>query len=443
MEDQESEATNKKTRSDVNQFHSFLRSCTNKTRNIEEIPPDQLDKLFGDFLLGARKAKDHTEYEPSTLRGFVGSLDRYLMRKGAPYKVLKNPAFPHINNSLVAKQKHLKGQGMGNKPNEADELTDSDIDILFSEGLLGVHKPLPLINLLHLNFSLVLDMRGGKEQWQLKWGDICLESDEDGDEYLVHHRERTTKTRTGQDTRNVRKFKPKVWINEDKERCPVNAYKIYASKRPEQMNHPDAPFFLSINMHDPREDSAWFKNSPMGINSIYGLTKSMKQKSKLLDESRKVTNHSIRKHQLQKCVDINLPPTETVQMSGHRNLQSVNNYSKMNQNKQKAVSKMLTNTESTNTSQQQLTLPQQDVVIPSRSSIPVPLAPRPATATANFQQQQAFSSYFGGTTNMHGCTFIFNAPPQQHVPISIASSNSMSPQRKYRRILPISDSDSE
>ena len=50
-----------------------------------------------------------------------------------------------------------------------------------------------------------------------------------------------------------------------------------------------------------------------------------------IDTSRKLTNHSVRKHLLQECVDMNLPPTETVQVSGHKNLQSVNNYSKMNE----------------------------------------------------------------------------------------------------------------
>ena len=43
----------------------------------------------------------------------------------------------------------------------------------------------------------------GKEQKQLKWGDIQIEVDEEGDEHLVHKRERATKTRTGQDIRNV------------------------------------------------------------------------------------------------------------------------------------------------------------------------------------------------------------------------------------------------
>ena len=114
----------------------------------------------------------------------MSSLDRYLRQHGCDYTLVKKSLFPHSNAALVAKQKKLKG----NRPNEADELTDTDIEHLFLEGFLGDHNPEALINLLHLNFSLVLEMRGGKEQKQLKWGDIQKEVDDDGDEYLVHIR---------------------------------------------------------------------------------------------------------------------------------------------------------------------------------------------------------------------------------------------------------------
>lgn len=162
-------------------------------------------------------------------------------------------------------------------------------------------------------------MRGGKEQRQLMWGDIEVGVDEDGDEYLVHKKERATKTRTGENVRNIRQFKPKAWNNSIGDRCPVNAYKLYAEKRPAQMLKPESPFFLAINVRNPLNDQAWFKNSPMGVNTIYGLTKQMWAKIKGSD-SRKITNHSVRKHLVQKCVDLNLPPTETIQISGHKNL---------------------------------------------------------------------------------------------------------------------------
>ena len=57
-------------------------------------------------------------------------------------------------------------------------------------------------------------MCGVKEQRELKRGDIELLTNVDGDEYLEHKRKRTTKTLTGQNPSDIRKFKPKAWNKE-------------------------------------------------------------------------------------------------------------------------------------------------------------------------------------------------------------------------------------
>ena len=77
------------------------------------------------------------------------------------------------------------------------------------------------------------------------------------------------------------------------------------------------------------------------------------------EQPRRLTNHSIRKHQLQKCVDMGLPPTTTIQMSGHKNIQSVNNYSKVNEKQQKQISLglMKTNNETVKSLMQKQNLP--------------------------------------------------------------------------------------
>ena len=57
------------------------------------------------------------------------------------------------------------------------------------------------------------------------------------------------------------------------------------------------------------------------------------------DEKRRLTNHSARKTMIQKLNDI--PPTHIMQLSGHRNLQSVNNYSTVSNEQQKNMSVIL------------------------------------------------------------------------------------------------------
>ena len=87
------------------------------------------------------------------------------------------------------------------------------------------------------------------EQKELRWGDIVLKTDSDGKEYLEYF-ERQTKTRTGEDPRNQRPIKPRMYANNDAisiDRDSVHVYKMYKEKRPSSMLEPDSSFYLSVN----------------------------------------------------------------------------------------------------------------------------------------------------------------------------------------------------
>ena len=51
--------------------------------------------------------------------------------------------------------------------------------------------------------------------------------------------------------------------------------------------------------------------------------------------SNRLTNHSARKRMIQKLNDSDIPPSHIKQLSGHRNVQSINNYSHISQQQQK------------------------------------------------------------------------------------------------------------
>ena len=57
--------------------------------------------------------------------------------------------------------------------------------------------------------------------------------------------------------------------------------------------------------------------------------------------SSSVTNHSARKRMMQKLNNNNVPPTNIMQLSGHRNWQSVNNYRTLSKEQQKNTSLIL------------------------------------------------------------------------------------------------------
>ena len=68
--------TQRKMHSDVILIKSFLPN-ENETRQLQDIPPPKLDACFSRFLLAVRK-KSGDEYEPTTLRGIIASVERYL-----------------------------------------------------------------------------------------------------------------------------------------------------------------------------------------------------------------------------------------------------------------------------------------------------------------------------------------------------------------------------
>jgi len=77
------------------------------------------------------------EYEPTTLRSFVSSFDRYLRKKGYSTAIIERQEFRKTRERPVAKQKELKKTGKGNKTKVARALTDEEVDVLYRKRNFG------------------------------------------------------------------------------------------------------------------------------------------------------------------------------------------------------------------------------------------------------------------------------------------------------------------
>jgi len=93
-------------------------------------------------------------------------------------------------------------------------------------------------------------LRGCNEHKELRWRDVTLKTDSEGKKYLEYF-ERQTKTRTGEEPRNQRPIKPRMYANKanaiSADRNPVHVYKVYQDKRPPSMLKPNSYFYLSVN----------------------------------------------------------------------------------------------------------------------------------------------------------------------------------------------------
>ena len=330
IREQENKKTLSKTRGDIAIFMAFLKE-RNEKRKLEEIPPEHLNHILSEFIITVKR-KGGDEFEPSSLTGFLCSFDRHLKAFKYPKNLIEDLEFEQILKALKARRRQLKKEGKGNRPNAAEVITDEEVNILYMKNLLGITSAQVLLNTLWFMNSIHFGLRGCDEHRQMTWEDIQLIRDVDGTEYLEYS-ERQTDTRTAMEIRNIRSVKPKAFATQDgpDERNPVSVYKICREKRPTSILTTKAPFYPSINYSkDPGR--CWFKASAMAVNKLNSLRKTMVNKSGL-DEKRRLTNHNARKTVIQKPNDSNVPPTHIMQLSGHRNVLSVN-YSSVSKEQQ-------------------------------------------------------------------------------------------------------------
>ena len=234
IEDQENENTRKKTQQNVALLEEFL-TLRNETRHIEEIATKELNAYIAEFIITVRKKDGNEDYEPSSLRSLMASFERYLKKKNYGFSIMKDAEFEQARKALQSKQKDLKQKGKGNKPNASVALTEEEIKLLYDKELLGTSTPEAQLNTIWFNNTIHFGLRGCKEHRNMCWGDVQLRQTTNGEEFLEYS-ERQTKTRTGENPRDVRQIKPKMFSVRGSEKDPVAAYQLYAKKRPREMN---------------------------------------------------------------------------------------------------------------------------------------------------------------------------------------------------------------
>ena len=113
---------------------------------------------------------------------------------------------------------------------------------------------------------------------------------------------------------------------------------VYAEKRPAEMKADDAPFYLAVNNVKSGSGKPWFKKAPVGVNKLNTLMKIIAQKAGLGPNFK---NHSGRITMIQTLVNNDVPPTDIMPLSGHKNFQSITSYSTVSQKQQLNMSHTL------------------------------------------------------------------------------------------------------
>ena len=120
---------------------------------------------------------------------------------------------------------------------------------------------------------------------------------------------------------------------------PCNAFRRNASRRLPEMRD-SGPFYLKT-ISKPK-GQIWFSRQRMGEHKIGQLMKVMAVKSGLTAATgKKITNHSSRKTCVQKLKNAGVPRDKIIDITGHRNVLSLNSYEGDDENQAKELSNVI------------------------------------------------------------------------------------------------------
>ncbi|XP_046376580.2 uncharacterized protein LOC124149192 isoform X2 [Haliotis rufescens] len=213
----------------VKQFRRFHFDRAGIDVHLLSTPPEKLNLLLLDYFKEARKM-DGRELNARTLKNVQVHLDMFLKDAGYPYSISKDRPFQSCRDYLKRKISE-GGKVVAQKHSPVD---DNDIETLFQTSQLGAHSPETLTNTMWFLNSKYFAIRRPAEHLGMKWGDLLLKTNEQGQEYL----ERPINN----------SFSLKVFAKpQTPNRCFVYFYKQYRAMRPKMFLDEGCPFYLKYD----------------------------------------------------------------------------------------------------------------------------------------------------------------------------------------------------
>ncbi len=120
-------------------------------------------------------------------------------------------------------------------------------------------------------------------------------------------------------------------------RCPVICYRRYAELRPSNYSNDDDPFYIAVKKQQPQRDCDWFKRQPIGANNISSFASSMVKAANIQD-GRKLTNTSYRKHLAARLNEGCVPKEVGRLVTGHKRPTSLDSYAPISTKQQRILS---------------------------------------------------------------------------------------------------------
>jgi hypothetical protein len=189
---------------------------------------------------------------------------------GREMRLLNDPEFVTLKNTLDSRMKDLAGQGVRVRHKQAEIITVDEEESLWNTGVLGDKTPQQLGDTVLYMFGLHFALRAGSEHRNLRYenSQISLNTDRGGSKYLCYTKDVSKNRQGGLKHRKIAPKTVRPYENHDNPtRCIVRLYEKYVSLRPTSENC--SPAFYLRSLAKPIAN-VWYTCQPIGINSMSG-----------------------------------------------------------------------------------------------------------------------------------------------------------------------------
>ncbi len=255
------------------------------------------------------------EFPAKTLYEITVCIQMYMESQGVHYKLLDDPDFKNMKFTLDNLMKEATSSGIGMHVRKAEVLSFEDEEKLWSSGALGSSTPDQLLNTVVFLLGLHCCLRAGKEHHALRapgYNSQLRFVYHDGIRHLEYCEDVGLKTNKGR--LKHRKLKlVTIFPFKNKSRCPVELFRLYASKLPTKCKHD------SLYCHPKKNYTVqeWYSDMPVGINTLSKVVKRLCDKAGIKGH---FTNHSLCSSAVTRMYQARVEEQVISEFSGHRSL---------------------------------------------------------------------------------------------------------------------------
>ena len=314
-----------------------LKSIDSDIEDINSLSQEGLCKDVAKFVTEVKKV-DGSDYPARTMYDIVICIQFWLESKGVMWRLLSDGVFKDLKYTLDNVMKSRHESGIGHKVRQAEILSLSDEEILWSMGLLGSSNPQVLLNTLVYLLGLHCALRAGKEHRVLR--SLPFKSqfeflvDSAGQYYVKYTEDTGLKTnKGGLKHRKVDVKIVDIYPSPNSDRCPVAILRKYLSLLPPHR----VTKALYLQPKKNYTSKVWYLDRPVGVNTLRNTVKDLCDKTDIPGFR---TNHSLRSSSTTRMYGGGVPEQVIQEITGHRSL-SVRKYKRTNESQRRIASQII------------------------------------------------------------------------------------------------------